>query len=209
MRDASERGLMARLGTDPAAFEEFYRRHVDAVTLFAVRRVALPDQAADLVAEVFLEVIESAGRYDPDRGEPIAWVMGIAVNLAAAQRRRRASEARAVAQISGQRLLAPDDYAELEAQIDAARAARVLHEAIARLPEGQRELLALVSIDGLTPVQAARTLGIHPAAGRMRLARARRRVRAALAENATATGIGTCSGPAEAGRPASSPFLHG
>jgi RNA polymerase sigma factor (sigma-70 family) len=207
MRDASERDLMARLGTDPAAFEEFYRRHVDAVTLFAVRRVALPDQAADLVAEVFLEVIESAGRYDPDRGEPIAWVMGIAVNLAAAQRRRRAREASAVAQISGQRLLPPDDYAELEAQIDAARAARVLHEAIARLPEGQRELLALVSIDGLTPVQAARTLGIHPAAGRMRLARARRRVRAALSENVTATG--TCSDPAEAGRSASSPFLHG
>lgn len=134
--------------------------------------------------------------------------MGIAVNLAAAQRRRHASEARAVARVSGQRLLAPDDYAELEAQIDAARAARELHEAIARLPEGQRELLALVSIDGLTPAQAARTLGIHPAAGRMRLARARRGVRAALAENATA-GEGAGGGPAEAGRPASSPFLHG
>jgi len=31
----------------------------------------------------------------------------------------------------------------LEAQIDAAQAVRVLHEAIARLPEGERELLAL------------------------------------------------------------------
>ena len=207
MRDASERELVARLGTDPAAFEEFYRRHVDAVTLFAVRRVRLPDQAADLVAEVFLEVVESADRYDPRRGEPIAWVMGIAVNLAAAQRRRRASEARAVARISGQRLLAPDDYAELEAQIDAAHAARALHEAIARLPEGERDLLALVSIDGLTTVQAARVLGIRPAAGRMRLARARRKVRAALTEDATGTGAG--SGPPETGRPTSSPFLHG
>jgi hypothetical protein len=44
MRDASERDLVARLGTDPAAFEEFYRRHVDAVTLFAVRRC--PDLGA-------------------------------------------------------------------------------------------------------------------------------------------------------------------
>jgi DNA-directed RNA polymerase specialized sigma24 family protein len=50
MRDASERDLVARLGIEPAAFEEFCRRHVDAVTLFAVRRVARPDQAADLVA---------------------------------------------------------------------------------------------------------------------------------------------------------------
>jgi DNA-directed RNA polymerase specialized sigma24 family protein len=62
MRDASEQDLVARLGTDPAA---------------------------DLVAEVFLAVIESADRYDPDRGEPIAWVMGIAVNRAAAAGCRR------------------------------------------------------------------------------------------------------------------------
>jgi Sigma-70 region 2 len=97
MRDASEQDLVARLGTDPAAFEEFYRRHVDAVTRLAVRRVGQPDQAADLVAEVFLAVIESADRYDPDRGEPIAWVMG--------------------SRSTGPRLLAADDYAELEAQI--------------------------------------------------------------------------------------------
>jgi RNA polymerase sigma-70 factor (ECF subfamily) len=168
MRDASDQDLVTWLGTDPAAFEEFYRRHVDAVTRLAVRRVGQPDQAADLVAEVFLAVIESADRYKPDRGEPIAWVMGIAVNLAAAQRRRRAGEARAAARISGQRLLAADDYAELEAQIDAAQAARVLHEAMARLPEGERELLALVGIDGLASAQAARALGIRTAAGRMR-----------------------------------------
>jgi hypothetical protein len=42
MRDASEQDLVARLGTDPAAFEEFYRRHVDAVTRLAVRRVGQP-----------------------------------------------------------------------------------------------------------------------------------------------------------------------
>jgi RNA polymerase sigma factor (sigma-70 family) len=203
MRDASERDLVARLGTDPAAFEEFYRRHVDAVTLFAVRRVTRPDQAADLVAEVFLEVVESAGRYDPGRGEPIAWVMGIAVNLAAAQRRRDGREARAVARISGQRLLDPDDYAELEAQIDAARTARGLHQAVARLPEGERDLLALVGVDGLTPAQAARALGIRPAAARMRLARARRKLRAALAEDATDDG-----GPAAVGRPPASQFPH-
>jgi DNA-directed RNA polymerase specialized sigma24 family protein len=89
MRDASEQDLVARLGTDPAAFEEFYRRHVDAVTRLAVRRVGQPDQAADLVAEVFLAVIESADRYEPDRGEPIAWVMGVAVNRAAAAGCRR------------------------------------------------------------------------------------------------------------------------
>jgi RNA polymerase sigma factor (sigma-70 family) len=200
MPTASDGELVARLRTDPAAFEEFYRRHVDTVTLFAVRRLGLPEQAADLVADVFLEVIESADRYDPRRGEPIAWVMGIAVNLVAAERRRRGSEARALRRVSGQRLLAADDYAELEAQIDAARAARALHEAIAGLPAGERDLLALVCIDGLAPAAAARALGIRPAAGRMRLARARRKVRGAL-EAAAAPAPGTA-------RPATTPLLR-
>ena len=39
-------------GTDPAAFTQFYRAHVDDVTRFVVRRVADPHLAADLTAEV-------------------------------------------------------------------------------------------------------------------------------------------------------------
>jgi DNA-directed RNA polymerase specialized sigma24 family protein len=68
--DAPDTELLATLGTDPAAFEEFYRRHVAAVTAFAVRRLDRPEDVADLVASVFLAVIESVDRYDPSRGRP-------------------------------------------------------------------------------------------------------------------------------------------
>ena len=39
------------IGTDPAAFTEFYRAHVDEVTRFVARRVADPELAADLTAK--------------------------------------------------------------------------------------------------------------------------------------------------------------
>jgi len=45
-------------------------------------------------------------------------------------------------------------------------------------------MVELVDIDGLAPADAARILGINPAAARMRLARGRRRMRAALAVEA-------------------------
>ena len=51
------------IGTDPAAFTEFYRAHVDEVTRFVTRRVADPQLAADLTADVFLAVIEAAEHY--------------------------------------------------------------------------------------------------------------------------------------------------
>lgn len=47
-----------------------------------------------------------------------------------------------------------------------------------------REALLLVAWEDLTPTQAARSLGINPAAFRVRLLRARRRLRAKLDEAA-------------------------
>jgi len=83
------------IGTDPAAFTEFYRAHVDEVTRFVTRRVADPQLVADLTAEVFLAVIEAAARYRGSFGGPRTWLYGIARNVIAAEFRRSAREQRA------------------------------------------------------------------------------------------------------------------
>jgi RNA polymerase sigma-70 factor (ECF subfamily) len=57
--------------------------------------------------------------------------------------------------------------------------AQLALEALARLPDGPRELLALTCLDGLSPNEAAEVLGIAPRAVRMRLTRARKLLRAA------------------------------
>jgi len=56
--------------------------------------------------------------------------------------------------------------------------AQLALEALARLPDGPRELLALTCLDGLSPNEAAAVLGIAPRAVRMRLTRARKLLRA-------------------------------
>jgi RNA polymerase sigma factor (sigma-70 family) len=81
-------------------------------------------------------------------------------------------------------LLDEDDYARLEARIDASRLRQPLSDALGSLAPTERAILELVDIDGLAPSDAARVLGISPAAARMRLARGRRRLRAALAVEA-------------------------
>jgi len=168
------------IGTDPEAFEAFYRRHVDAVERFVVRRVTDPHRAADLTAEVFLAAIESADGYQPSRGTPVAWLYGVARNVLAADRRRHGRELDAARRFAGRRLLDHDDVTRLEERIDAEAQAGRLYLAMDRLSDGERAVLELVSMDGLSVQDAAGALGIRPVTARVRLHRARRQLQAQL-----------------------------
>jgi RNA polymerase sigma factor (sigma-70 family) len=173
----SDEELLQAAGRDPQAFDELYRRHVEKIVSFAVHRCSSADEIPDLVAAVWLEVIVSADRFDRRRGNAVPWVLGIAANLHASETRRRARQQEAARRLAGQRILDEDDYARLERQIESAAVAPVLREGLARLPAGERAVMELVALDGLTPAEAAEALGILPAAARMRLARARRKLR--------------------------------
>lgn len=168
------------IARDPAAFELFYRLHVVTVTRFVARRVADPHTVADLTAEVFLAVIDSAHTYRPGRGSQRAWLFGIARNVIAGERRRAVAELGKASRIAGRRLLAEDDIARLEDRIDAESAARDLYLALARLPAAERAVLELVAVDGLPVAEAAAALRIRPGTARVRLHRARRAVQDAL-----------------------------
>jgi RNA polymerase sigma-70 factor (ECF subfamily) len=72
--------LVDALG-DPEAFGEFYRRHERDVLRFFLHWTRSAEVAADLMAETFAVVFESLGSYRVERGEPRAWVFGIARNL--------------------------------------------------------------------------------------------------------------------------------
>jgi RNA polymerase sigma-70 factor (ECF subfamily) len=181
--------LLALLTQDSEALEAFYRRHVAPVTRFLARRCATPEDLADAVAQTFVEVITSAPRFDSRRGNPTAWLFGIASHCVSAQWRARRRDRALSAAVSGRRLLEEDDYERLEQQIDAARLAPSLTKALASLNGKDRELLELVDIDELSPTQAARLLGVQPAAARVRLARARRRLRVAFTQEHEAASV--------------------
>jgi RNA polymerase sigma factor (sigma-70 family) len=181
-----------RIGTDPEAFEAFYRAHVDAVERFVVRRVTDPHRAADLTAEVFLAAIESADGYRPSRGAPVAWLYGVARNVLAADRRRQGRELDAVHRFGGRRLLDGDDIARMEDRIDAEAQAGRLYLALDWLSDAERAVLELVSVDGLSVHDAAHALGIRPVTARVRLHRARQRLREHLIPLAAESAV---SGP--------------
>jgi len=171
---------MNEIGTDPDAFEAFYREHLQFVRSFVARRVADPHTAADLTAEIFLAVIESANRYRATRGAPIAWLAGIARNVVASHVRKQARELRAVSRVSGQALLDDASLERITDRIDAERSTRALYRCLDALPAKQRGVVELVAVDGLTLAQAAAALGIAPGTARTRYHRARTRLQSEL-----------------------------
>ncbi|MET7945558.1 sigma-70 family RNA polymerase sigma factor [Micromonospora sp. NPDC005324] len=177
---------LAAVSRDPEALEVFYRRHVETISRFVARRVDDPHTAADLTAEVFLAVIDSAAGYRPERGSELGWLFGVARNVIAAEHRRATRLLRASGRIAGRRLLDADDIARIEERIDAEALARRTYQALRGLPERTRALLELVAVDGLSVADAADALGISPVAARVRVHRARRAVRLALAQSESA-----------------------
>jgi RNA polymerase sigma-70 factor, ECF subfamily len=181
---ARERGVGSEqlrwIGTDPELFEVFYCEHVEDLQRFVVRRVGDRERAADLTAEIFLAAIDSAHRYRPRRGTPKAWLYGIARALVANDRRRRGRERAREERFRGSALLGEEDTARMDARIDAAAQSRRLYEAMDRLPEAERAVLELVAIDELTVAEAAAAVGVRSGTARVRLHRARRKLRADL-----------------------------
>jgi RNA polymerase sigma-70 factor (ECF subfamily) len=175
----------ADIARDPDAFEAFYREHVDALQRFIARRVATPEAAADLTADVFLAAIEAAASYDPGCGPAKAWLFGIARHRIADSYRNAARESRATAAVLGSELLDADDLSRIHDRLDAEAAARDLYQRLDTIPEPERAVLELVALDELSVVEAAAALKITQVAARVRLHRARRRLAQAVADPST------------------------
>ncbi|MDA8302418.1 MAG: sigma-70 family RNA polymerase sigma factor [Actinomycetota bacterium] len=179
----TDRELLAR-AEDPEAFTLFYRRHVDWLVRFAAQRVPGPADAADVVAATFVVALRAADHYDPRRGEPGAWLVGIATRLIANDRRRKVREALAMAKLESRALLQDDDIERLVQLMDSSALLRSTSEALSRLRPQAREAVLLVGPEGLTEAEAAAVVGISTVAFRMRLSRARRRLARLLADQA-------------------------
>src|SRR6266487_5480131 len=71
--------LLARVANgDQAAFEQLYEQSSALLFTLVFRIVGRPEDAADLLQEVYLEVWRKSSNYDPARGTPMAWLVTLA-----------------------------------------------------------------------------------------------------------------------------------
>jgi len=172
-RDRSDASLLRAAREEPAAFSELYVRHVGAVHAWFTRR--LDWAASDLTAETFARAWLSRSRFRDERdGTAVPWLLGIAANVLADTVRRDRIEARARERLGLPLDLAGEDgYTEAEDRLSPRQA---LARALELLPAHERETLELRVVDELSYEQVAKRLDIRPAAARLRVSRALRRL---------------------------------
>ncbi|GGL32776.1 RNA polymerase sigma factor [Planomonospora parontospora] len=153
-------------------FEEIYTAHYPGLLAYVRRRTASPDDAADALAETFTTAWR---RLDdvPEGHAARLWLYGTARRVLA--NGRRAADRRTELAVRLRAELAV--WAEHTG--DAGPAGHDpggVREAFRRLSADDRELLALVSWEGLDAGEIATVLGCSRGAVRLRLHRARKRL---------------------------------
>jgi len=128
--------------------------------------------ADDLVQETLARAMERIGQLrDPTAMD--TWVFSI-LNNCHRDHFRRLKEQTGVEEEAGDAALEPDQLYERYAAV------RRVHDAIAALPDAQRQVLTLVDIEGFKYAEVAQTLGIPAGTVMSRLCRARQAVKERL-----------------------------
>lgn len=167
---------------DPVAFEEAFARFADRLYRVALGVLGDSDDAEDVVQETFIALADHIDRFE-ERSRLTTWLYRVAYN-AALQRyrsRRRTSDREA----PGDDGLEAPDGGRGPAQLAEAREFdEALGRALATMPEGLRIAFVLRDVEGLSTREAAELLDIAPGTLKVRLHRARLRLREALSSEA-------------------------
>lgn len=177
-QDLSDLSEAARGQAD--AFTRLVERHRDGVFRLARALSATEQEAEDVLQETFLAAYRHAETF---RGEAAVrtWLLTIARNAAARQRRRRAGEPQEhepLDELGEAAGWGAEDDPEQRAS-DAERR-QALDRALAALAPSDRAIIVLRDLEGMTGPGAAEVLGLSLAAVKTRLHRARLRLMAEL-----------------------------
>jgi RNA polymerase sigma factor (sigma-70 family) len=176
----TDAALIERSRREPERFAAVFDRHFAEIHGYVARRLG-PSLADDVASETFLVAFDRRRRYDLRHASARPWLYGIASNLVARHRRAEVRRYRALARAGTAE--AVDGHAEgVAVRLDAQALRPRLAEGLIRIADRDREMLLLVAWAQLGLEEAAQALGIPAGTARSRLHRARRQIRAVLAE---------------------------
>jgi RNA polymerase sigma factor (sigma-70 family) len=162
-------------------FRRLFATEYSHLLAYALRRASDPADAQDIVAETFLVAWRRISEAPAD-AEARPWLYAIAARTIANQRRGRRrlhalrDRLRAWHPRAGESALASRDEWE------------TVLAALARLADHEQEVLRLVAWEGLSNRELAAALGCSENAAAIRLHRARRKLTAELAKEASPSG---------------------
>lgn len=168
------------LNGEGAAFGDLFRKHQGRVYRRALTVVGDVHSAEDVTSAVFFELWRKRRSVGLVNDSVLPWLLVTTLNLARNQRRGSVRYRDLIASLPRQE--SPDAESIALANGETRLLGVRLSEAMSRLNRSDVALLVLTVLDDMSTADAAAALGIRPGAARMRLSRARERLRGDLAD---------------------------
>jgi RNA polymerase sigma factor (sigma-70 family) len=185
-RSEAELATALRSG-EREAVAVLFDRHAERIYHHCFRLTADRSDAEDATASTFLEVWRHHHRVHVHDGSALPWLYGVATNVCRNLTRSRRRHLRAVARI-GEPVAEPDHADAAVDRLDSEHRMREVLAAVDRLPQRERDVVALVAWSGLTYEEAAAALDVPVGTVRSRLSRARQRLARSAATGPTDEG---------------------
>ena len=151
--------LLRRIaGRDRSALSQLYDRYAGVLYSTACRILNSPEEAGDVLEEVFVKLWDTASRYDPAQGGPFHWALTI--TLRQAIDRLRASRRRYlfIGEITVEGEDAGRAWPSGTAEVFTREQAAAIHAAVAALPLEQRQAIELAFLGGMNQNEIAASL---------------------------------------------------
>lgn len=160
--------LAAHVAGDPTAFATLVERHRHRLWAVALRTTGDPHEAEDAVQDALMAAYRRADQY---RGEAAVttWLHRIVVNASLDRIRRRSARPATTLPDDPAIPAERDHLAERELQL-------IVLDALARLPDDQRDAVLLVDLEGYSIEEAARALDCPEGTVKSRCSRGRKRL---------------------------------
>lgn len=151
-----------------SALETLYDRHRVFAYALALRMLANPSDAEDVVQEAFINVWRASGTFRPERSTPRSWLLSIVHHRSIDKVRSRQSRPKAVELEEG--MMIPDG-ADVWREVSANLTSDDVRTALEMLPPAQRETIELAYFKGYTHTQIAQLMEVPlgTVKGRMRI----------------------------------------
>ncbi|MFD4137635.1 ECF RNA polymerase sigma factor SigK [Streptomyces sp. NPDC058572] len=124
-------------------------------------------QAEEVTQDVLVEVWRKAGRFRPERGSAVTWVMTLAHRRAVD--RVRHAQARSDREHRAALLERGTPFDEVAEEVEARQDREEVHRCLETLSDLQRQALTLAFYEGMTYLDVARTLSLPPGTVKSRL----------------------------------------
>ena len=174
-------GLLQRAARrDETAFAALYDRVSARVYGLILRVLRDPAQSEEVAQEVFLDVWERAGRFDPGRGTATTWIMTIAHRRAVDRVRSEQSHRDRMDRVGAGAVLPAFDLVATAVEDRAER--EQVQRAMDNLTDLQRQAIELAYFGGLPYREVAERLGAPLGTVKTRLRDGLRRLQAELGE---------------------------